>query len=115
MIKRSAIACVVRGNEMSNKHTFVVATLLVGLFTSAIARAAETSEVKLGDLDCRALLKMNGDDEHSTVLFLHGYASGKAAATVISIPSLTEATDKIKEHCIDNPADKLLDVFSKIK
>jgi len=100
---------------MSNKHAFVVATLLAGLFTSGAALAAETSEVKLDDLDCRALLKMNGDDEHSAVLFLHGYASGKAGAAVISIPSLTAATDKIRDHCIDNPSDKLLDVFSKIK
>jgi hypothetical protein len=115
MMKRFATACVVRGNEMSNEHTIIVVTLLVGLFTSGTARAIEKSEIKLGDLDCRALLKMNGEDEQSTVLFLHGYASGKAGATAISIPSLTEATDKIREHCIDNPADKLLDVFSKIK
>lgn len=100
---------------MLNKNAIAAATLLVGFFASAPGLAIEKSEVKLGELDCRALLKMNGDDEHSTVLFLHGYASGKAGATVISIPSLTEATDKIREHCIDNPSDKLLDVFSKIK
>ncbi len=99
---------------MSNKSTMLV-TLLAGLFMTGSAFATESSDVKLGDLDCRALLTMNGDDERSTVLFLHGYASGKAGATTVSISSLTEATDKIRNHCVDNPADKLLDVFSNIK
>ena len=114
MMKRFATACVVRGNRMSNKSTLVV-IVFAGLFMSGSAFATDSTDVKLGDLDCRALLKMNGDDERSTVLFLHGSASGKAGATTVSISALTEATDKIRDHCVDNPADKLLDVFSNIK
>lgn len=115
MIKRSVIACVVRENDMSKKLTLAALSLAAASLAFDPVSAVENTEVILGDLDCRALLKMNGDDEQSTIVFMHGYASGKAGATVISLPSLTEATDKIRDHCVDNPADKLLDVFSKIK
>lgn len=116
MIKRSAIACVVRGNnDMSNKCTLAALTLAAASLTFNPVSAMEKAEVKLGELDCRALLKMNGEDEQSTIVFMHGYTNGKAGTTVVNIPSLTEATDKIRDHCINNPSDKLLDVFSKIK
>ncbi len=100
---------------MSNKKTLAAISLVAALLSSQAVLSYDKIEIELPDLDCRALLKMNGEDEQSTVIFMHSYASGKAGATSISIPALTEATDKIKDHCISNPADKLLDVFPMIK
>jgi hypothetical protein len=114
MIKRFVTVCVGRGDDMLTKHT-IVAVFLAGSLVVGPALATEKTDVNLGELDCRALLQMNGDDEQSTVVFLHGYASGKAGTTAVNIPALTEATDKIRSHCIDNPSDKLLDLFSKFR
>jgi hypothetical protein len=69
--------------------------------------------VDLTKVDCRSLLKMDGEDRDAMVMFLHGYMSGRNNETVIDAASLTEATSKIAEFCIDNPNASVMSAFQR--
>lgn len=45
-------------------------------------------------------------------MFYHGYISGEKNEKSADVDKLAQATDKIIDHCIDNPADPLLTAFS---
>ena len=66
--------------------------------------------VDLKTQDCRTMLKMSGDRDF-TIVFYHGFMSGKNNDTVFNAPELSAITDQIFDHCIDNPNDSLLTVF----
>ncbi len=67
--------------------------------------------VDLKTQDCRTMLKMSGGDRDFTIVFYHGFMSGKNNDTVFNAPELSAITDQIFDHCIDNPNDSLLTVF----
>lgn len=71
----------------------------------------EIDTVDLGSITCRDFLKLSGEEEDNIITFLHGYISGTQNNAVIDIDVLGEATDKIKDMCIDHPKKLLLDVF----
>ena len=70
----------------------------------------EWTVVDLNTLDCRTLLKMPGDARDTTVAFYHGMITGMNKEMSVNIPALGETTDKVIDHCIDNPKDILLKV-----
>lgn len=74
-------------------------------------RPKEWTVVDLNTLDCRAFLKMTGEERNITVAFYHGVITGMAKEMSINIPVLAEVTDKVVDHCVDNPKDVLLKVF----
>jgi len=67
--------------------------------------------VDLKTQDCRTLLKMSGTERDFTLVFYHGFMNGMKNDTIFNGPELSEATDQIIDHCIDNPNDGLLKVF----
>jgi hypothetical protein len=69
----------------------------------------------LDELDCRTLLRLGGEERAYTLLYLHGYVSGRRGQTVLPPQELAEATDRIVDDCIDRPGDKLLSVFEKVR
>ncbi|MGH8069305.1 MAG: HdeA/HdeB family chaperone [Candidatus Entotheonellia bacterium] len=71
----------------------------------------EWAVVDLNTLDCRTLLKMTGDERDATVSFYHGIITGVNKEMSVNVPALAETTDKVIDHCIDNPKDILLKVF----
>ena len=67
--------------------------------------------VDLKTQDCRTLLRMSGTERDFTLVFYHGFMSGMKNNTTFNGPELSEVTDQIIDHCIDNPNDALLKVF----
>ena len=69
----------------------------------------------LDELDCRTLLRLGGEERAYTLLYMHGFVSGKTGQTTLPTQELAQATDRIVDHCIDRPGDKLLPVFEKAR
>lgn len=74
-----------------------------------------TSTVELKTVDCRRLLKLNDSEKEAAIIFFHGYISGKNSDLTADVPALSEVTDKVIDHCIDNPNDALLTVFEQYR
>ena len=75
----------------------------------------DTSTVELKTLACRRLLKLNDSEKEAAIMFLHGYISGKKSELTVDVPALSEVSDKVIDHCIDNPNDVLLSVFEQYR
>lgn len=105
----------------AKKTLLVLAGTLLGLgLSNLIADAqegpgAEPEIVEIETISCRDLLKMEGEEEEFTIVFLHGFMSGKTNDTTFNIDPLATATDRIMDHCIDNPEDSLLTVFEQYR
>lgn len=90
------------------------ALLASGLFfTAAPAFAQEEAVLDIRSVDCRTMLKMDEGEQDFTLIFLHGFMSGKTENFVFNGPEFKEATDAIIDACIDKPTAKLLDIFGK--
>jgi hypothetical protein len=83
--------------------------------TQAQAASGSQKSPALDELDCRTLLRLGGEERAYTLLYMHGFVSGKRGQTVLPTQDLAEATDRIIDHCIERPGDKLLPVFEKVR
>jgi hypothetical protein len=79
------------------------------------AAAPQKSSPAIDELDCRTLLRLAGEERGFTLIYLHGYVSGMKGQTSLSAQVLAEATDRVVDHCIDKPGDKLLSVFERMR
>lgn len=92
---------------------------LLGVLVGSGAAIAEepassaTGEFNLKSLTCRDALKMGRGESRDTVLFFHGFISGKKNEMIFKPDVLAEATDRIIDGCIDNPDTSLLEMFEK--
>ena len=79
--------------------------------------ASEPMQKQMGidALDCRTLLRLSGDERSFTILYLHGYISGKRGQTLLPAQQLAQETDKVIDQCIDSPGDKILPLFDKAR
>jgi hypothetical protein len=82
---------------------------------AAPAAAPAQKSPGLAELDCRTLLRLGGEERAYTLLYFHGFVSGRMNQTELSTDAMAAATDRIVEHCIDKPADKLLAVFEQVR
>lgn len=100
------------------KRTNIVSQLLaVGFvltYSYGSSVAQESIAVKIEEVTCKDLLLMY-DDQEATLVFFHGFMSGKKGEMVYDDKELTESTDKILNHCIENPADSVLSAFEKFR
>ena len=83
---------------------------IAGLAQSA---AVAPRDAGLDQLECRTLLRLGGDERAYTLLYYHGFVSGRTNQMSLDPQTMAEATDRIVDHCIDHPGDKLLPVFEK--
>lgn len=77
--------------------------------------AAGQKQMGIDELDCRTLLRLGGEERGFTILYLHGYVSGKKGQTFLPAQQLAQETDKVIDECIDRPAAKLLPLFEKVR
>ena len=97
----------------------VIATL--GFSSSGQAQTPSEEDPELIDvidletLDCRTLLKSEGEDRSNIMIFMHGYMSGKNAETVVDAPALISISDQVLEACIDSPESPVMDVFDEYR
>ena len=75
----------------------------------------EGGQINLETLDCRTMLKMENEARDFTLIFFHGFMSGKKSEMMFDGPALTEVTEKVLDHCIDNPSDTLLTTFESLR
>ena len=76
---------------------------------------AESELIDLQTMTCREMLKSEGEDRANTLIFMHGYISGKKGETTINAPILSDVTARILDTCIDNPEQTLLTVFEETR
>jgi hypothetical protein len=89
---------------------------MIGGSGAAIAdesASAATGEFDIKTLTCRDALKMPRVESRDTVLFFHGFLSGKKNEMIFKPDKLAEATDRIVDGCIDSPDTSLLEMFEK--
>jgi hypothetical protein len=92
--------------------TSAILTLLFIATAPGGARAADNTK-SVTELDCKAVMRLDGEDRTATIAFLHGYIAGQKGQKVIDITKLSEATDKLIDDCLDHPTAKALDVLKK--
>lgn len=96
-------------------------TALAGLLASTptlaqgTTPAVEPRQQALGDLECRTLLRLSGEERDFTVLYLHGFVSGRMNQMQPQVKGLSEATDKLIDRCIDKPSEKALVVLESLR
>ena len=97
--------------------TMALSFLPIGSAVAAEEAAAKKMDAtyKIDEMTCREMLKMGGDARDFTLIFMHGFMSGKKSELLFDPVPLTEATDKVIDGCIDNPNHKLLQVFEKAR
>jgi hypothetical protein len=72
-------------------------------------------QVAIGELDCRTLLRLGGEERDFTILYLHGFVSGRTNQQLLPVKDLAEATDRLIDRCIDKPAEKVLGVLEQVR
>ncbi len=72
-------------------------------------------EAGIDQLECRTLLRLGGEERAYTLLYYHGFVSGRMNQMSLDPLTMAEATDRVVDHCIDHPDDKLLPVFEKYR
>ncbi len=98
----------------------ITLALSVAFSAQPVAAQSRTTEPAakspaLNELDCRTLLRLDGDERAFTLLYMHGFISGKHNQLMLSTDALATATDRIIDHCINKPGDKLLAVFEQVR
>ena len=94
---------------------FVSTAVVLGLPNISVYAQDNDSTVELKTVACRSLMKLNDSDKESTISFFHGYISGRKKESTADVPVLGRVTDRVIDHCIDNPDDTLLSVFEKYR
>lgn len=97
------------------KTKFCIPTILLTLLSMTIpaSRIEALERLDLTTVSCKDMLLMEGDQRDSTIVFFHGMMIGKNGSTVLDAQTLSNTTDKVLEHCVNNPQDKLISVFEK--
>jgi len=94
-----------------------VAMIAAAFFTGGSAVAASTSKAgmkDLGELTCKDVMRLSGEDRQIALAFAHGYVLGKKGKTQYNVDALAQITDKFIDHCLDNPKANALGAFEKI-
>ncbi|MBV8884874.1 MAG: hypothetical protein JO235_12890 [Chroococcidiopsidaceae cyanobacterium CP_BM_RX_35] len=74
-----------------------------------------TSTVDLAQVTCQSVLKMSNEDRAYTLIFFHGYISGKNNERLVDTAELTAITGKIADACNAHPETPLMQVFTQFR
>jgi len=100
---------IMRGNT-----TLYALALLSALITSS-AVFAEPQPRTIEQYLCKDVMRDSGDNRDVAIAFLHGYLLGKSGSSKFDLEVLHKQTDNFIEQCLDNPAQKAVDVMAKVK
>ena len=99
---------------MSKYRTALLASLAACLLTSNLVWAGDTpsdedaASFSLTAMTCKEVMILSGEDRVAVISFLLGYFAGKSNTTDLNLNTLTHATDKFVDTCLDNPAANAL-------
>ena len=88
--------------------------LLVGLIVASAA-SAESQPRTVEQYLCKDVIRESGANRDVAIAFLHGYILGKSGSSKFDLEVLHKQTDTFIEQCLDNPAQKAVDVMAKVK
>ena len=107
-------------NQLMNQLKCIFATTAILLSIPAQnvygqnqSSSLDAAQIDIAKLDCRELLKLNDTDKEATLSFYHGFLSGKNNTLIVDVVKLGEISDRVIDHCIDNPNDPLLSAFEQ--
>lgn len=93
--------------------------LLVAAMATAFAAPAGAADeptpapVEIGGVTCKQMMAGNDDERRGTIAFFQGYTAGKKGAKTVDLAAAADLADKVRDHCLSNPGDKVLDAFAK--
>lgn len=94
-------------------------TIAVGIIALPVrsqSEAANSEDIpSLTAMTCRQLLKSSGEERTNSLIFMHGYISGKKGETQIDAPALTNVTEQAIDTCIDNPERSAFEVLEEVR
>jgi HdeA/HdeB family protein len=99
---------------MRGKTVLYASALLSGLVASS-AVFAEPQPRTIEQYLCKDVIRESGDNRDVAIAFLHGYLLGKSGSSKFDLEALHKQTDDFIEQCLDNPAQKAVDVMAKVK
>lgn len=79
------------------------------------AHAQGTPERTVEQYSCKDVIRESGTQRDVAVAFLHGYLLGKSGTSKFNLDTLRKQTDDFIEICLENSADKAVDVMSSVK
>jgi hypothetical protein len=91
-----------------------VSALLAGLIAASVA-SAEPQPRTIEQYMCKDVMRESGANRDVAIAFLHGYLLGKSGGSKFDLEVLHKQTDAFIEQCLDNPAQKAVDVMAKVK
>jgi len=92
-----------------------LASVFVGALGFVTASAQDAADRAIEQYSCKDILRESGSNREVAIAFLHGFLLGKSGSTKFNIGALTKQTDEFIERCLDNPAEKAVDVMIKVK
>ena len=92
-----------------------LASVFAGTLGFVSASAQDVADRAIEQYSCKDILRESGSNREVAIAFLHGFLLGKSGSTKFNIGALTKQTDEFIERCLDNPAEKAVDVMTKVK
>ncbi|MDZ7589362.1 MAG: HdeA/HdeB family chaperone [Rubrivivax sp.] len=95
--------------------TALVCNLAWNTARAQAAPAGEPRQQAIHELECRTLLRLSGEERDFTLLYFHGFVSGRVNQQLLPVKDLAEDTDRLIDRCIDKPSDKVLAVLEQLR
>ena len=94
---------------------FLLSLPSVSVYGQNEAKQEDNSMIDAGTLACRYVLKLNDSDREATMAYYQGFMSGKKNELIVDVARLGNISDRVLDHCIDNPNDSLITVFEQYR
>lgn len=72
-------------------------------------------QININEITCREMFHMGGDERDFTLIYFHGFMSGKNNLIEFDGPELAQANESIINGCIENPDSGLLTVYEDVR
>ena len=92
---------------------FLLSICPVIVYGQSESQPDNESTVNTETLACRSLLKQSDSDQEATITYYHGFMNGKNNELTVDVVKLADISEKVFDHCVDNPNDSLLSVFEQ--
>ena len=78
-------------------------------------RMQDKGERAVEQYSCKDVMRESGGNRDVAVAFLHGFILGKSGRSLFNVETLRKQTDAFLERCLDNPAQRAIDVMTEVK
>jgi len=84
---------------------------LFTIATAAVAEEAIRTHADITTLTCKDIMSADDRGRELSMAYMHGYLNGKSGNTKLELDKNAGITDKVRDHCLDNPTAKFVDTF----